>query len=286
MEPRPPLSEEGDSVSYATGQPVLLSSLVKDAAGAPGNATTVTLTIDKPDGSTATPAVANPPATTGDYQYVYVPTLAGLHGVRWLFGGTNASAPLPDSFYVEPGNAVPLISLAEARKQCRLASPADDPEVQRFALIASDIAERHTGVWRRTPFTTVFDGGGEFLRLRAPVLAVTSVTEDGVALTSAAWVLDASRGWLYRGISQARQCWSYGVQNVNVQYVAGNPQNIPDGVRQGIRVQVQHLWDSQRGGSGLPRQSGAMMTIDPRTGFTIPNAVLELWRPHFPSLVA
>lgn len=273
-------------MSYAEGQPVQLSALVRDAAGALGNATDVTLTITLPDGTTSTPGVTNPPATTGTYTYTYVPTTTGLHGVRWVFEGTNASAPLVDSFYVEPGTTVPLISLAEARKQCRLASTADDPEVQRFALVASDICERRTQVWRRTPVTATFDGGRSFLRLRRPVASVASVLEDGIVVAASGWVLDGDKGWLYRGTSRSPWCWSAGRQNVVVSYVAGSAGDIPDAVRQGVRLQVQHLWDSQRGGSGLPRQSGADFEIDPRTGFTIPNAVLEMWAPHIPAMVA
>jgi hypothetical protein len=274
-------------MSFALGQPVTLTQLVRDSAGALANATTVVLTITLPDGTTATPAVTNPPAVTGTYVYVYVPTIPGLHGVRWVFSGTNAQAPLPDSLYVEPsGTVIPVISLAEARKQCRLASPDDDQEVLRFALVASDIAERRTQIWRRTALTGTFDGSREFVRLRGPVLSVTSVTENGIAVASDGWVLHAERGWLYRGTTQAPRCWAYGIQNVTAAWVAGAPSEIPDAIRQGVRLQVQHLWDSQRGGSGLPRQSGADFEIDPRTGFTIPNAVLELWRPYMPQLVA
>lgn len=273
-------------MSYAEGQPVLLSALVRDSAGALANATTVTLTITKPDGGTDTPTVANPPSVTGTYAYTYVPTATGLHGVRWLFGGTNASAPMVDAFYVEAGVTFPLVSLAEARRQCRLASTADDPDVQRFALVASDICERRTQVWRRRPITVTLDGGRSFLRLCRPVASVTSVTEDGATVPSTGWVLDSGKGWLYRGTRSSPWCWSAGRQNIVVAYVAGGVADIPQAIRQGVLLQVQHLWDSQRGGSGLPRQSGADFEYDPRTGFTIPNAVLELWSPHIPELVA
>ena len=273
-------------MSYAEGQPVQLSALVRDAAGALANATDVTLTITLPDGTTSTPGVTNPPATTGTYTYTYVPTTTGLHGVRWVFTGSNASAPMVDSFYVEAGTTIPLVSLAEARKQCRLAATSDDPDVQRFALVASDICERRTQVWRRRPVTATLDGGRPFLRLLAPVASVTSVTEDGVTIASSGLVLDAGKGWLHRGTTRAAWCWGPGRQNIVVQYVAGGVVDIPHAIRQGVLLQVQHLWDSQRGGSGLPRQSGADFEIDPRTGFTIPNAVLEHWAPHIPPMVA
>jgi hypothetical protein len=272
-------------MSYALGQPVLLTALVRNAAGALANADTVVLTITRPDGTTETPTVTNPPTVTGTYTFTYTPTQEHLHTVRWVFGGTNASAPILDSFYVEPAAVAPLISLAQARKQCRLASPSDDTEVQRFALIASDICERRTQVWRRTLITATFDGGRHFLRLRRPVLSITTVIESGVAVDSTGWVLDAGKGWLYRGTTVLGMCWAIGRQNVVVTYQAGTVE-VPWGIRQGVRLLVAHLWDSQRGGSGLPASEGADFEIDPRTGFTVPNAVLELWKPFMPPLVA
>jgi hypothetical protein len=272
-------------VSFALGQPIPLTALVRNTSGVLANATTVTLTITRPDGTTETPTVASPPAVTGTYTHTYSPPTAGLYAVRWVFTGLNESAPLVDSFYVEPATVPPLISLAEARKQCRLASTDDDTEVQRFALVASDICERRTQVWRRTTLTATKDGGREFVRLRRPVLSVTSVTENGVAVDSSGWVLDADKGWLYRGTTTCAWCWSPGRQNVTVVYVAGATE-IPDAIRQGVRLQVQHLWDSQRGGSGLPGVEGVDFEIDPRTGFTIPHAVLEHWKPFTPPLVA
>lgn len=273
-------------MSYALGQPMALSALVTDTTGAAANADGVTLTITLPDGTTTSPTVTNPPSTTGTYTYVYAPTVAGLHAVRWVFTGSNASAPLLDTFYVELSTVAPIVSLAEARQQCRLSSPADDAEVQRFALVASDLCERYTRVWRRIALVETFDGGTSFLRLRAPVASITTVVEDGVTLTSSAWTLAGPRGWLYRGTSGASWRWAAGRQNIVVTYVAGSPGDIPHGVRQGVLLQIQHLWDSQRGGSRLPRQSGTDFEFDPRSGYTIPNAVLELWRPYMPVLTA
>lgn len=273
-------------MSLALGQNISLSALVRDETGALDNAGTVTLTITLPDGTTTSPIVSNPPTVTGTYVYVYAPTVPGLHAVRWVFSGDNASAPLLDAFYVESATVAPLVSLAEARQYCRLSSPADDAEVQRFALVTSDLCERYTQVWRRVSLTETFDGGVTFLRLRPPVVSVTTVVEGGVTLASIDWTLDKRRGWLYRGTTRGVWLWAPGRQNVVVTYVAGSAGDIPASVRQGVLLLVRHLWDSQRGGSGLPRQSGTDFTYDPRTGFTIPNAVLELWRPHMPPMVA
>jgi len=273
-------------VSWALGQAIPLTSLVVDGAGDPANAGAATLTITLPDGTTDSPTVANPPTTVGTYVVNYLPDVAGLHGVRWVFTGSNASAPPPDSFYVDSIALIPLVSLAEAREQCRTYSTDDDALLQRYIRVASAQCERRTQIWRRQTFTVAKNGGGAFIRLQRPVISITSVTESGVAVASTGWTLDSDLGLLYRGDSGSYQRWECGRANVAVEYVAGASDGvIPDEIRQGILQLVEHLWNTQRGGSNLPRNNGGADYSLP-AGFTVPNAVLEQWRPWIPELVA
>lgn len=273
-------------MSYALGQPVVLQQLVHGSTGALANASTAALTITLPGGTTVTPTVTNPPATTGTYVCTYVPPSVGLYVVRWLFNAPDYAPPV-DSIYVEASDVPPLISLVETRRQCRGASTADDDELHWHALVASEICEDRTQIWRRRAITAVFDGRGqEFLRLRAPVASVTSVVEDGVTLSSTGWTLNAAQGWLYRGGTTASDRWAVGRQNITVTDVAGPSDGVvPANIRQGVRLLTQHLWDSQRGGASLPRQAGADYTTDVRTGFSIPNRVLELWKTEMPGVL-
>jgi hypothetical protein len=98
-------------------------------------------------------------------------------------------------------------------------------------------------------------------------------------------VLDKRRGRLYRGTQLGSICWPYGLQTIDVQYVVGPADGIvPEPVLMGVRLEVQHLWDTMRGGSGGPqRQAAADFTVDPRTGYSIPNRVLEMWRNYVPA---
>jgi hypothetical protein len=57
---------------------------IKDSAGALTNATTITLTLTLPDGTTTAPSVTNPPSVTGQYRVTYVPVQEGRHVVRWV----------------------------------------------------------------------------------------------------------------------------------------------------------------------------------------------------------
>jgi hypothetical protein len=272
-------------VSYALGQPVPLQApTVRDAAGAPANATAAAVTVTAPDGTTSAPSVTNPSA--GVYTATYTPAAVGLHAVRWVFTGTNAGAPALDSFHVDQ-QLPPLVSLAEMRRQARGANTADDEQLRWFVQVASSQAERRTQIWRRQTRTKTADGGARFVRLAAPVLQITSVTEGGTAVASTGWTLDADKGWLYRGPSTSSgMTWAAGTQSVVVTYVAGPADGVvPAEIRQGVLLLAEHLWNTQRGGSGLPRQAGGPDLTLP-VGFTIPRAVLEQWDPWIPELVA
>lgn len=271
-------------MSFPLGQPVPLRALVRDEDGVLDNATGAALTITLPDGTTTSPVVANPPAVTGTYEVDYTPTVAGLHAVRWAFTGVNASAPPPDSFYVDV-QLPPLCSLAEAREQCRVYAVTDDALLQRYLRTASDHCEQQTQVWRRQTLTATKDGGLSALRLRSPVISVTSVTESGVAVPSSGWTLDAVQGLLYRGSATYREWWEAGRQNVAVTYVSGAVDGIvPDPIRQGVLLLTEHLWNTQRGGARTPRSNGGSDWTLP-VGFSIPNAVLEQWQPWMPGVM-
>lgn len=276
------------------GDPIPGLSIMTTAGGVAADPTLLTLTLTLPDGTTK---VGTYPAAPGDtltvarasagvFSCAYVTVQAGRHVVRWVASGAGTDRAHVDAHNVAASTAVPLVSLADIREQCRAASTVADEELRWYGLVASRMAEDHTQVWRPTTITATKDGGGRFVRLPAPVRSITSVTDSGVAVTSTGWTLDAARGWLYRGTQASQDRWAQGVANVVVVLVAGPADGIvPEGILQGVRIQVQHLWDTQRGGAAtVARQSGADFTTDPRTGFSIPNRVLEMWRSQIPAV--
>jgi hypothetical protein len=273
-------------VSYPLGRPVALTEYCYDAAGVLANSDTATLVITLPDGTTTSPTVANPPSTTGTYTGSYTPTQPGLHTVRWVFAGTVDWAPPVDSFYVDAADLPPLCSLPEARSECGVSSTAEDELLQRYVRVASSTCEQRTRVWRRQTLTDVRDGGEHYVRLRRPVISVTSVTETDVAVTSEGYVLDGRTGLLYRGTMLVPWRWTPGRANITVTYVAGAADGVvPEEIRQGVLMLVKHQWNSVRGGSGLPRQAGGD-NWDLPPGFFVPNAVLECWDPWIDEPVA
>jgi len=72
--------------AYPRGQTVALTFSFTDVAGAAANPTTVTCTVEEPDGTeteytnASTPAITNP--ATGSYQLVLAPDQSGMHWYR------------------------------------------------------------------------------------------------------------------------------------------------------------------------------------------------------------
>lgn len=265
-----------------------LAVQITNAAGTAEDPTALALTITLPDGTTTAGgwpvagSVTVTRASAGAFSASYNATSAGRHTYRWVATGANASA-FGDTFHVQPSSLLPLISLTEIRNQCRASSAANDEELRWFGLVASQMAEDHTQAWRRQTLTETFDGVAGPLVLQRPVASVTTVTEDGQTIPASGYVLNARTGRLYRGTTTCVVPWTSGRQNIVVTYVAGPSDGVvPANILQGVRLQVQHLWDSQRGGPGVPRQTGADFTVDPRSGYAIPHRVLELWQPSIP----
>ena len=123
------------------GDTVPLTIEVTDAAGAPTNAATVTLTITLPDGSVLSPAPSNP--AVGRYEYDLVPTAAGLHVVRWVT--TGPAAAWADVIDVRPAAEVSLVSLADAKQHLNKSgsTSVDDEELRPVLVAATQRVARH-----------------------------------------------------------------------------------------------------------------------------------------------
>lgn len=263
---------------FDVGDPVPLAVTVLAPSGAPGDATAVTCTVTLPDGAAAALAVTHD--GTGLYSALYVPTQVGRHVVRWVATGTNASA-FTDVFLVADSLA-PLVSLSDLRTHLRKGSTASDEELRWHALVATELAEEWLGyVVRRTAVTGEQHDGGRsaVLLLRGPVESVTAVTVAGTALASTAWKLDRTAGILHH----AYGTFGGSTLDVVVDYVAA-PTSGLHRYSQGVREIVRHLWDTQRGGSQIPRQQGAGDEWASESGWSVPRRVMELLGTRAPGI--
>jgi hypothetical protein len=253
--------------------------LLEDEDGDPASAT-VSVLITLPNQSTDTPTVTS--TELGTYAFNYTTQMPGLHrftvSATGGFLGADVLELGGDVFDVIADDVAGIVGLQETREHLRL-SPSDDDETLRaFILTASDLCEAYTGrIWRRTAIDDeAHDGGGCYLQLRRqPVLEISAAAENGVAVSS--YTLNPRLGRLYRGTATADSQWLPGRQIVTVSYVAGPPDGlVPPRLRHGVLECVRHLWESRRGGSGIPRQGPDTEWV-PILGYSIPRRVAELW---------
>lgn len=251
-------------------------------AGAPVTAGVMGVTITLPDLTTAvfSPITAD---TTGVYHYDYQTVQAGRHSVRWLGTGANPGAHA-DIFDVRPVSPPYLVSLADAKKQLRMDSTADDEALRKVVESATAAVEHHLdmAVIRRTvvekrnlgnPAVSRDPGVLQtFTVTKKPVLSLTSVVAADGGLT---WNVADMRATDAGVIEVLRGAIVWGP--VVLTYVAGL-QEIPANYTEAAEIIIQHQWQTQRGSMGGPRPGGLDTSGLGFTGFgySIPNAALEL----------
>lgn len=247
------MPQTGDTLRFSAD---LYDKPVEDG-GVLVNASTVVLTITRPDGTTIVPVVTNPPAMTGEYfhDHVTAPTgPAGRYQGSWLFtlasGQTVASV---ETFDV----ALPLVTVDEAVAHLRAAgviTSADDIEqLEWLCAVATDAVERDLQiVVAPRSVTETYNGGDSEIFLHCtPVISVTSVLEFGSLLAAADYFVDAVAGVVYRGTTAGLGRFSAGRQNIQVTYTCGYP-DPPRVLRKVALNAVQAMWQqSQQAGHEL-----------------------------------
>ena len=277
--------------SYDLGDKVYLTWNTVDSSGAAVNPGTVTLSITLPDATTVSVTTAT--STTGTYTASYLPTQVGRHILAWSATGSYPQA-FSDIFEVRDINDIGIVGYDEVLEFLNIpTASANENEVRRFIDASTDLAETYVGqvLGRRTFTNELYDGGTEFIRIRNPkAISITSVTENGLAVSASNYVLDYTGQRLYRigsGTLYATNSygyWTQGMNNVSITYVAGYV-NPPMSAKQGVLEIIRHLWQTQRGAINVMsrNQSGDELYSTPT--YSLPRRAMELLDPtSFPGL--
>jgi hypothetical protein len=262
-------------VTIDLGDVVTLEFPVVTAAQAYANAVTVTLTVTLPDGTTATPAVANPPTETGRYRYDYPSVQAGRHLVRWT--STTPSSAYTDMFDVRPAASPLVVSLADVKQHLGKSDSGDDEELREFIEAATAVIEEHRAetVVRRTVVVDIRVGCALVVQLpTSPVQSLTSVAAvDGSTTWNVAdlhvsphGVVSVQSGVALDGLVRFTLVAGYTVVPANYTLAA--------------KIIVAHLWETQQQGGVGPRgpfsTEGDQFLSPTGRGFAIPNRAVEL----------
>jgi hypothetical protein len=265
---------------YAVGAQVPLPFTVKNELGVLVDAATQVITVVQPDGTPATPTVTHP--GLGTYIAYFTVTQPGWHS--WSAATTSPTTVTPpDAFTAGAVTDAPLVGLADLREFLRTSSTITDAQLLTFGQDSTDAVERYTQRhWRRATVVEKHNGGKTAIILReAPLISVTTVVENGVTLTASDYTPDTNSGIVFRGQQQAVFPWLWGWQNITITYLVGPAGGIvPDNLLLGVKEHVRALWDSQRGGSGLPGQQAGEQQWVERNGVFITPRVASLWDPY------
>jgi hypothetical protein len=270
---------------YSTGQPVRLSTTVRDVTGTLVSPTAITLTISKPDGTTQS---YSSPASDGTgllHQDIPVTDLGqvGHYQYKWTSTGTGAGESAGNFDVFDPFEPA-VLSLQDAKDMLNIpqSSTASDAELQSYVATIETSLEGLTGgplisrviTGERCEFT----GWYQMLQVRQrPLVSVTSITS-----VMSGTVLDISAGLDINGAARTIRKkdgspFPSDSAVVLVTYVAGWGTAAPAALNLAARLILDHLWETQHGPAGRPSMGGAeLLTAVPGFPYAIPNGAAEL----------
>ena len=278
---------------YPLGQPVRMSTTVKDTSGTLVDPSTLTLLVKAiaTDGTwTTTGTYASPVKdSTGTYhQDVPATDLAtvGHYQYTWTSTGTGAGVAAGEFDVFDPFE-VSVLPLPDAKDALNIAQTVTtyDTEISQYVATIESCLERMTGgplvntsITERAELT----GGFTVLQVRQrPLVSVTSIVSvaSGQAIDiSAGLDLDVNAGTIRRKLAYP----FYGpyftwLPAMSVTYVAGWGTAVPAAFNTAARIIIQNLWETQHGPSARPSMGAtADMVTVPGFGFAIPNQAAQL----------
>jgi hypothetical protein len=278
---------------YPLGQPVRVSTTVRDTTGALVNATTLTLLVKlaQADGTQLTTGTYTGPVndSTGTYhQDIPAADLAstGHYQYTWTATGTTAGVSFGEFDVFDPFE-VSVLPLQDAKDALNIpqANTGSDTEIQQYIATIGSNLERMTGgplVNRTVTERAELTGDFTVLQVRQrPLVSVTSIVSaaSGQALDiSGGLDIDVNAGTVRRKLGYP----FYGpyfvwLPSMLVTYVAGWGTSVPAAFNTAARIILQNLWETQHGPSARPSMGTSvdMVTI-PGFGFAIPNQAAEL----------
>jgi hypothetical protein len=276
---------------YPQGQPVRVSTTVRDVTGALVNAGTLTLVVKlaQADGTLATTGTYASPVNDGTGLYhVDVPaadlTAIGHYSYVWTSTGTGAGVSPPADFDVIDPFEVSVLPLQDAKDALNIpqATTTFDAEIQSYIATIESSLERATGgpLVNRviTERAEMLSNQTVILVRQRPLVSVTSIASaSGTNIDiSGGLDLDVNAGTIRRklGLPFYGPFFTW-LPQCNVTYVAGWGTSVPAAFNSFARVVIAHLWSSQRGPAALPMGGGEMVAI-PGFGFLVPNMAAEM----------
>jgi hypothetical protein len=259
---------------YDLSDSVPIAVDVKDANNVLTDASTVTLTITLPDGTTESPAVANPPASTGLYRYTYLPLQVGRYAWRFVTQGPNTA--YQDVFEVRETVSPSLLSLADAKAHLNSATTVNDDELREYLEAATEIVESYVGpIVKRTHTRRVCGYRSKIALPHTQVTEVTAITlvSDGSSpITLSDVAVDTDTGVISL---KSGGVFPYG--DMDITYTVGRS-FVKANWTLAAKIIVKHNWETQLG--NLPSiQGDDRGYVVTGSGYLVPYRAISLLEP-------
>lgn len=278
---------------FPQGQPVTVTTTVKDASGTLVTAGTIKLTVSKPDGTTQDYTNPTEPIT-GNYTQEVPPadlTQLGHYQFAWIATGTGAGVDI-GSFDVFDPFAPAIISLQDAKLAANIAlsTTVYDTELADMVATATSMMEQLTGgpiITRQVTETGVQIShfNTQLLLKYRPVVNVVSITDwQGVVVDTSDVLVDKQANGLYRraGLPFLGTASVSTISPIryDIVYTAGWGTSLPPAFTTAARIVVQHLWETQRGPALSPTLGGEETMPVQGMSYAMPYRAVEVLLPY------
>ena len=273
---------------YPAGQPIRVSTTVRDVTGTLVNAGAITLVVKIANAAgtmTTTGTYASPTNDGTGLYHQDVPTAdlatAGHYQYVWTSTGTGAGVSYGDFDVFDPYETA-VISLQDAKDMLNIpqATTTSDAELASFIATIETSLEGLTGgpIINRTVTAErcIFTGWYTQLQVKQrPLVSVTSITSvlgtaidisAGLDINPAARTIRRKDGSPFPTDSPVAL----------VTYVPGWGTACPAAVNTAARFILKNLWDSQRGAAGPPMLGGGELVAVPGFPYLIPRGAAQL----------
>src|SRR5215468_9100198 len=247
---------------YPSGATVTVSTTITDRTGAAADASPITLTVHKPDG-TSTAGSPYTPAHDGTGQYhVDLPTAdtatVGAYPYTWTATVSSVVGVSTGNFDVFDPFEPATIALQDAKDMLNIPQSVttNDAEISRMIATVKAIIEKAIGgpvITRQFTNERVKCGTGyRTLTVRyRPLVSVVSIADvaNGVAISLTDIDVDYNAGVIRRKLQLPFPSWG---PYYLITYTAGLGVAVPPGIEEACAIILKHLWDTQRANAPVP----------------------------------
>lgn len=277
---------------YPNGQPVRISTTVRDLDGnlaTPGSLT-LAVKLRQADGTWLTTGTyASPVNDSAGMYHQDVPAadlaVTGHYQYAWTSAGAAAGVSYGELDVFDPFE-IRVLSLQDAKGILHIPAVTTtyDAEIDGWVASVESGLEKRTGgpvVSRSVTERAELDGTLTTLLLRQrPVVSVQSIVavasgqpvdiSGGLDVDNLAGTVRTKLGWPFVG-----PFWR-GRPVMLVTYTAGWGVAVPAAFRAFAEIVVQHLWSTRRGPVAMPMGGEQQLVTVPGFGYAIPNQAAEL----------